>query len=222
MATTMLSITLLLATYGPQQPIPLTQHNLPESPSPVFTRVERVGDNSRAFFLISAAGRNYTIRSDGYGEIEAAKTLRRKFQLPLGQPGRLSRLYFAEYENDLLFIYEVTNGEYGWGFVERFDPKNQAAKWRKPLSGFNLGPALIESHYAYLSAFFVLAKIDLNSGAFVWQQEEFKREYAPMVEFFLPSLREERVIFPVDERVIEVDKNNGKVLAIHDAQTPTI
>jgi hypothetical protein len=213
-----LSILLILSPLMPQQRIAQEPLTLPEQPAGIFKRVERIGNDRRGFFLFVSGRQHYTIRSDGLGQVEAPKTFRRRFHLSLGQAGRIVRFYSAEYENDLLFVYEVANENYGWGFVERFNQKTLTAKWRRPLKAVNLGPALVEQNFAYLSGFYLLAKIDLSSGSYIWQQEQFDSDYTPTTEVLRPNLREERVAFATNDKVIEVDKNTGKVLAFHNQE----
>jgi hypothetical protein len=209
---------LILSTIMPQERIAQEPLTLTEQPAGIFTRVERIGNDRRAFFLFVSGEQHYTIRSDGLGEVEAPKTFRRRFHLSLGQAGRIVRFYSAEYENDLLFVYEVANENYGWGFIERFNKRTLTAKWRQSLRAVNLGPAIVEQNFAYLSGYYLLAKIDLSSGSYIWLQEHFDRDYTPTTEFLLPNLREERVAFATTDKVIELDKNTGKLLAFHNQE----
>ena len=106
----------------------------------------------------------------------------------------------------------------GWGYVVRMDQKKLKPKWIKPVSAFNFGPALVEAEYCYLTAANLLIKIDLRSGAFVWQQEEFEKQYAiSSAGFRLPSLSDDRVFFQEDAesgKTLEVDKATGKILSV--------
>jgi hypothetical protein len=67
-----------------------------------FIRVERIGEASaRSFFSFDIAGRNFTIRHDGYGETYAPNVWRKNFNLKMGPSGRLERVYFLEQDTDL-------------------------------------------------------------------------------------------------------------------------
>jgi hypothetical protein len=183
-----------------------------------FSRVDRIGEASaRSFFVFAVGDRNYAIRQDGHGEITAAKFLRwRNFDLKMGAPGRLERLYAAELSGDLLLAYEVTNGNSGWGYVARLDQNERTFRWIAPIPSINIGPGLIEEDYVYLSGQDFLAKIDLQSGKYVWQQTEFDKQAGrAFLDFYVPEINGATVTFrerSASERVIEVDKLTGKIL----------
>lgn len=185
-----------------------------------FNKVEVSGEGFRSFFIFSAEGFHYTIRADGFAESDSGQRRRSNFNLRVGRNGYLVRVYFTEYEGDLLLIYEASDKQYGWGYVARFDQKTSKPKWLKAVSGFNIGPGLIEGSYAYLSAADLLAKIDLRSGDYVWQQQRFQEQYALSSEGFrLPSINAERVIFQEDTekgKTIEVAKTTGKILSVRN------
>ena len=79
-----------------------------------FVNVERIGEaNARSFFVFSTSSRSYTIRHDGHGE-GSSLTIRRKNYLSMNGALRIERLYFAEYDGDLVLEYEVTDGRGDW------------------------------------------------------------------------------------------------------------
>ena len=188
----------------------------------VFTAVERIGDNKRAFFGFVASGRNYTIRSDGWTESGSPTILRRFFQLPLGRPGRIDRVYFLEHENDLLLIYEVTDEDYGWGYIARLDQVKRAPKWTTPIEGINFGPATVEGGYAYLGSSSVLGKVDLRSGKYVWKQTDLKNNVPSIASYGAPSILGDRVVFRQTrgKGLVEVEKATGRLLAFRETEAP--
>lgn len=201
----------------------LTLVTLAQTPSEsgsqrAFTDVERIGEaNARSFFVFRAGGRLFTIRHDGTGEINGVVFIKfRSFNLKMGGPGRLDRLYTAEIGTDLLLTYEVANGKSGWGYVARFDPAHNAFRWIAPLPSVNLGPGLIEGSYAYVTGQDFLAKLDLQTGKYVWQQTEFGKEYGPVfAQFTLPEINGAAIVFPeagTRARALEVDKATGRIL----------
>jgi len=125
-----------------------------------------------------------------------------------------------EYEGDLLLIYEASDKQFGWGYVERLNQKTLRPRWLKPVNGFNIGPGLVEANYAYLSAVDLLAKIDLRTGDYVWQQQAFQEQYLLSSDGFrLASVKGERVFFQEDAengKTIEVDKTTGKILGVRN------
>jgi hypothetical protein len=208
---------MLLALGAPaQEP---SHRTTPAAEPKAFSKVESLGDGTRAFFMFGTNGPGYTIRADGFAEQSSVgKGRPTNFTLRVGRNGLIVRFYFLEDEGDLLLIYEGTDKRNGWGYVVRLNQKSLKPKWAAPVSDFNLGPGLVEDRYLYFSAANLLAKIDLRSGAYVWQQEDVQRKYALSFDGFqLPSITGERVFFHEDGakgKTIEVDKVTGKILSV--------
>ena len=184
-----------------------------------FENVERSGDDKwRSFFMFQATGHDYTIRGDGFGQSTPGRARPTSFHLSLGRGGRLERVYFLEYEGDLLLAYEATDERYGWGYVERFDPRTMKRKWIAPVSAFNIGPGVVEGHSLYLAAANFVACIDLASGRYIWQHDEIQKQYDLLVESFQPpALENESVIFYENGhrgRTVQVDKSTGRIMHV--------
>jgi outer membrane protein assembly factor BamB len=213
---TSIILALLTLTAAAQDP----NHQSTPTPEPrAFTKVESLGDGTRAFYMFSTIGPGYTIRADGFAEQGGGgKPRPTNFSLRVGRNGLIVRLYFLEYEGDLLSIYEGSDKRYGWGYVVRLNQKTLKSKWAAPVSDFNLGPGLVEDNYLYFSAANLLAKIDLRSGAYVWQQEDVQRKHALSFDGFrLPSITGERVSFQEDGekgKTVEIDKVTGRILGV--------
>jgi len=186
----------------------------PAKPQP-FIRIERVGEaTATSFFVFTTTDRHYTVRNDGLAESDFAELRRRRtFQLKMGGRGRLKRLYMAEFQDDLLLAYEVTDGNSGWAYVARLDQKARKFRWITPFTGTNLGPGLIEDNSAYVTAQNLLAKLDLHTGDFIWESEVTQKSAPAFSEFLLPEIHDQRALFRENgqrQRVIEVDKVNGE------------
>ena len=69
---------------------------------------------ARYFFVCSSSSRIYTIRHDGHGEGSSLTTRRKNYDLSMNGALRIERLYFAEYDGDLVLEYEVTDGRGDW------------------------------------------------------------------------------------------------------------
>jgi outer membrane protein assembly factor BamB len=176
-----------------------------------LTRVDRIGGpTERSFFTFSTSTCGYTIRHDGLVEAWVADTKRKIFQLRMGGPGRLERLYFVEFGSDLILEYEVTDKRGDWGYLLRMDQKTQKLKWITPVSAVDLGPGLIVGNDLYFSAANFLAKLDVSNGASIWQQPQPDHDGS----FELPTLKGDTVVFQdsaATGRMVEVDKNTGQV-----------
>ena len=201
----------------------LTLVTLAQTPSEsgaqrAFTDVERIGEaNARSFYVFTVAGRQYTVRHDGRGEITGPIFNKlRNFFLKMDGAARLQRLYSSEAGNDLLLAYEVTNGKSGWGYMARFDPSTPAFRWFAPIASTNIGPGLIEGNYVYVTGQDLLAKLDLQTGKYVWQQTDLGKEYGSVfAQFALPEINGATIVFPeagARARTLEVDKATGRIL----------
>ena len=72
-----------------------------------FAEATRIGElNARHFYLFQTAVGNYTISQNGLGEVYVGNR-KKYFSLKVGAGSRLERVYFFEYEGDLLLLYEA-------------------------------------------------------------------------------------------------------------------
>lgn len=214
------SIILSMLAFGASAQEPVHQ-STPEPEQKAFSKVERLGDEGRAFFMFASNGTGYTIRDDGFAEqTGVGKGRPTNFSLKVGRNGHMVRFYFLEDEGDLVLIYEGSDKQYGWGYVMRLNQRTLKPKWLAPVSDLNIGPGLVEANYVYFTAANLLAKIDLRTGEYVWHQEEIQKRYALSYDGFRqPSISGERVLFHEDGangKTIEVDKTTGKILNVRD------
>lgn len=197
---------------------PLSQEPTePRNPLAVreFMGVERIGEaNARSFFVFATSTRHYTIRHDGKGESYGASSVRKKFDLRMGTQGRLERVYYLEYEGDLFLIYEVRDNTSGWGYIERFNQRTLKVSWVTPINSFNIGRGLIEMDSLYVSAADFIARVDLQSGKYVWQIIDSPAISSVGSDFNLPAIKANRLVLQGDNgRTIELDKSSGTVLS---------
>lgn len=94
-----------------------------EEESP-FAEARRIGElNARHFYLFSTSTGNYTISQNGLGEVYVGNR-KKYFTLKVGQKSRLERVYFFEYEGDLLLLYEAGSS----GYLLRLDQSTRKAR----------------------------------------------------------------------------------------------
>lgn len=210
----LLLLTLLVTVTGAQEPV---KQSAPEPEQRVFNKVERVGDGFRTFFMFSASSHEYTIRADGLAESRLGRARQQNFNLKTDR-GHIEQVYFDEQGSDLLLLYEVSDKLNGWGYIGRLNQTTFKFKWLTPISGFNLGPALIEGDDLYLTAVSRVAKLDLRSGAYAWQLEDLQQKYASSFQAFqAPWIKGDHVFFKEELapfKTIEVDKLSGKIITI--------
>ena len=100
-----------------------------------FTLARHIG----AFHLFSTSAGKYTIRRDGWGEVYIGDR-KRNFQVKANARERIKRLYYFEYEGDLLLLYEAAAA----GYVLRLDQKTRRVKKATVVDG-DFEPPLLQA-----------------------------------------------------------------------------
>ena len=94
-----------------------------EDESP-FAEATRIGElNARHFYLFQTSVGNYTISQNGLGEVYVGNR-KKYFSLKVAAGSRLERVYFLEYEGDLLLLYEAGAS----GYLLRLDQGTRKIK----------------------------------------------------------------------------------------------
>ena len=131
-----------------------------------FAEADRLGEGpSPTFFLFSTEYGKYVIRYDGLGEIGTHQKKQQYFQnqfyLKTGMTGRVERMYFLEYEGDLLLAFEVRN----IGYVRRMNQQTRKMRWLTPIDAAVVNQCVVEGSEVHCGDGDNLTKIDLNTGA---------------------------------------------------------
>jgi hypothetical protein len=131
-----------------------------------FQEARRVGQTQwRRFFVFSTATSKYVIRHDGMGEIGGNGDVGRFFHLKLGMNGRVERVYFREYEGDMLINYEVSDGRGAIAYVTRLNPQTRKQRWVTPIDIDGFGACVVEGDAVSCGKSDEATKIDLKTGA---------------------------------------------------------
>ena len=89
-----------------------------------FAEARRIGElNARHFYLFQTSVGNYTISQNGLGEVYVGNR-KKYFNLKVPPRSRLQRVYFLEYEGDLLLLYEAGAS----GYLLRLDERTRKIK----------------------------------------------------------------------------------------------
>lgn len=133
-------------------------------------------------------------------------------------------IYFAEYQNDLLLIGELSFDDAGGGFIIRLFGNTLGTKWRTSIPSFNVAQGLIEANSAYLAGTGFISKIDLGTGKYIWKHEDLYRKYdesGAFNVFLTPLIEGDSVIFREDDILnrgfdhqIRVNKSDGKIIQV--------
>ena len=126
-----------------------------------FEEANRLGEPPTvAFFMFSTAYGNYVIRHDGLGEV-GIPGKHPQFLLKTGVMRRVERMYFLEYQGDLLLSFAA--GE--TGYVRRMNQQTRKMLWLTPVDAAVVNQCLVEGSEVHCGEGDNLTKIDLKTGA---------------------------------------------------------
>jgi hypothetical protein len=126
-----------------------------------FAEANRLGDPPQStFFMFSTSYGSYVIRHEGLGEVGTpGKNL--KFLLKVGMTGRVERMYFLEYQGDLLLSFEAGKT----GYVRRMNQKTRKMLWLTPVDRTVVNQCVVQGNEVHCGDGDNLTKIDLKTGA---------------------------------------------------------
>jgi hypothetical protein len=125
-----------------------------------FAEANRTGDPTQiTFFLFSTSYGNYVISQYGLAEVGTPRG-HPQFLLKEGKMGRVKRMYFQEYEGDLLLSFEM--GE--TGYVRRMNQQTRKMRWLTPVDAGVVNQCVVEGNEVHCGAGDKLTKIDLKTG----------------------------------------------------------
>lgn len=189
-----------------------------ESVSPVaFAEVKGQPDTGPSSFAFLAGGYEYRIASDGRGRRSGPSSRTRTFNLRLGGDFLDRVIYHAEHRGDLLLVCEANSGGDSAGFIARLDGRNLRLRWKRLMPAFNVGRPLMEGDYAYLTTHGFVAKINLNTGTYVWRHDNLYRDDS-FNSFELPRVEGDVVTFTElpalrsRAKTMTVRKQSGKII----------
>jgi hypothetical protein len=185
-----------------------------------FTEVKGQPEFEARTFEFSTSRHKYRILRSGRGTRTGAGIASRSFNLRLEKDDLLERrLFFAEYEGDVLLVCGVSDGEYGAGFITRLDGKTLRMKWKRRIPAFNLGQGLIEGEHAYVTAIGFVARVNLASGIYEWKHDDLYRNN-DFNSFKPPRLEGDLILFTEEDmysepaKTIKLQKQSGKIVSI--------
>ena len=175
-----------------------------------------------ASFEFLSGGYQYRVSGNGKGH-RTGNDKRLSFNLRLAPHDYLRHnLYFSEYQGDLLLICEVSDSDYGMGFIARLDAATLRIKWKRVIPGFNVGQGLLDGAFAYVTGIGFVGKVNLKSGAYAWGHRDlYGQANSAFNSFALPEVEGSVVVFREAEHylrkkaaVIRVQRHTGKILSI--------
>jgi hypothetical protein len=126
-----------------------------------FAEANRAGEPPQVtFFMFSTSYGNYVISQYGLGEVGTPRR-NLQFLLKVGMTGKVKRMYFQEYEGDLLLSFEM--GE--TGYVRRMNQQTRKMRWLTPIAASAVNQCAVEGNEIHCGAGDKLTKLDLKTGA---------------------------------------------------------
>jgi len=161
----------------------------------------------------------YKVTGDGQGVGRIASSDSVIFKVPLDTGFYIQRMYYKEFDGDLILIYEVSDNEMGAGKVVRLARNTLRMKWQQHIPAFSIGQGLVEGNMVYITAIGFVAKRDLSLGSFVWKHDDLYKDFH-FNYFELPRIESDTVFFKeipqsedISTKTIKAQKNTGEILS---------
>jgi len=125
-----------------------------------FAQANRVGEPPQVtFFMFSTSYGNYVISQYGLGEVGTPRR-NLQFLLKTGMTGCVERMYFLEYEGDLLLSFEMGK----IGYVRRMNQQTRKMRWLTPIDKSVVNQCVVEGNEMHCGDGADAIKIDLKTG----------------------------------------------------------
>jgi hypothetical protein len=195
----------------------------------VFSEAKGSGKNQAYYefdkWKFSIGKNRYEINKNGKVKRISSRNVVTNFRFKLDKDETLARVvYFLEYKNDLILISEVDIFDGRGSFVIRLDGKTLIPKWQRNIPAFNIAKGVMENNSVYLAAVGFAAKINLETGKYIWKHEDFYNKYkktgafnifeTPKIEGNIVTLTENRDNYKRPPNKIKFNKNSGKVIKV--------
>lgn len=172
-------------------------------------------------FEFELSGFRYRVARNGAGR-RTKDGAARLFNLQLEGDDWIERVYFSEYDGNVLLVCGVRDAETGAGLVARLEQPSMRALWKAELPAFNVGQPLRDGAHLYLTGIGFVAKLDLRTGQFLWRHRRLhgRAGEGTFSAFAPPELSGDAVIFREQAeggrppRAVRVHRKTGKLLGI--------
>ncbi len=189
--------------------------------SPVVTAEGRCGrllDGPDAECILAFSGVVITISGTGQVTANVGRTAS-QFQLPFDGAYLDGITHYTSYQGAPIILFSVSNGESGWGGVVRVQHPELRVGWHLKVPAFNVGAGTLEGSSLYVSGIGFVARIDVESGRYVWQHEGlYDQRDRAFNSFDAPVVTSTEVLFRESDsanisrplKVIRAQKESGE------------
>lgn len=160
----------------------------------------------------------YRINANGNGRRTKGKRVR-GFNLRLDRGESIARIFYSEFEGDLLLLLHTNITGVDLGFVTRLEQPSMRGRWRQRIPASDVGDPLRDGHNCYVTGMGFVGKLDLRTGEYAWQHDDLEAVPQALHTFNEPELDGDAVLFrerPVynPRRTLVIDKKSGKVIRV--------
>jgi len=186
-------------------------------------------------FVFELGGYKYWIGANGRGKRTKSGTAPRDFELSLDYGDSVEHVFYAPHGAGIVLLYELSSGGDGAASIMKLDGQSLRAGWKQWIPAFNLGPALVEGNYTYVTGIGFIGKVNLILGTYVWRHDDLYRgeDKVPQAQcchfnsFETPRIEGNTVLFeetPLyylnNVQSVRVDKKNGRILRMGEIPPP--
>jgi hypothetical protein len=200
-------------------------------PSGEFQKAAGTPAEAPAAFEFESGGFSYRVVANGNGRRVKGDRVR-GYNLHLGSGEEIRRLYFSEYEGDLLLLCEVDGGEAGASvFVTRLEQPSMRTLWRQSAPSDTLD-ALRRGGSLYLAGAGFVGRLELKSGEYAWRHRDRREDdkdeadrkaevLIPHGRYSLPDVTGDTVVFMLAQgsddpkpKTVRVNRKTGRIVSI--------
>ena len=194
-------------------------------PSKVFQEARAVNQGATPdteAFEFELHGSAFHVRQNGNGRRTKGKRVR-GFNLRLEGGDAVARLFYTEFEGDLLLLLHLDTAGGGAGFDTRLEQPSMRGLWRQRIPASDVGTPLRDGPQLYVTGVGLVAKLDLRTGAYAWLHNSFEvaggGEPPALNAFDQPELKGDEVLFrerPVynPRRTVVLDRKTGEIIRV--------
>jgi hypothetical protein len=164
----------------------------------------------------------YHVNANGNGRRTKGRKVR-GFNLRLERGDSVAKLFYREFEGDLLLLLHLLSGGEGAGMVTRLEQPSMRGLWRQRVGAPEVGPPLRDGRHLYVTGRGFVGKLDLRTGEYAWRHdglEDVRGETPkPLEAFDEPALDGDAVLFREravynPRRTLVLDRKSGRVIRV--------
>jgi len=168
-------------------------------------------------FNFSVADLAIHITNHGIATVTFPDDSVKKFQLFLDDEDYVEQVAYIKIEDNIVFVYGVTNYDSGAGKVSMVDLETLKPKWVAHIPGFNVGVAVAKDSSLYVTAISFVGKIDLATGQYKWKHENLYKKGPGVFNSFITPVIEGEVVRFIESQTKFRKTDQPVAIVVRDA-----